>query len=75
MPWGFYIAQLTFLVGVAASAVVVVLPYYIHDVHEFGRLTIFGEFLAIPAVVLAMLFVLVDGWALILGTLASSFYS
>jgi molybdopterin-containing oxidoreductase family membrane subunit len=60
MPWGFYIAQLTFLVGVAASAVVVVLPYYLHDVKEFGRLTIFGEFLAIPAVILAMLFVFVD---------------
>jgi molybdopterin-containing oxidoreductase family membrane subunit len=60
MPWGFYIAQLTFLVGVAASAVVVVLPYHLHDVREFGRLTIFGEFLAIPAVILAMLFVLVD---------------
>jgi molybdopterin-containing oxidoreductase family membrane subunit len=60
MPWGFYIAQLTFLVGVAASAVVVVLPYYVHDVREFGRLTIFGEFLAIPAVIVAMLFVFVD---------------
>lgn len=60
MPWGFYIAQLTFLVGVAASAVVVVLPYYLHDVREFGRLTIFGEFLAIPAVIVAGLFVLVD---------------
>ena len=60
MPWGFYIAQLTFLVGVAASAVVVVLPYHLHDVKEFGRLTLFGEFLAIPAVILAMLFVLVD---------------
>jgi len=60
LPWGFYIAQLTFLVGVAASAVVVVLPYYLHDVREFGRLTIFGEFLAIPAVVVAMLFVFVD---------------
>ncbi|MDH3813549.1 MAG: polysulfide reductase NrfD [Acidobacteriota bacterium] len=60
MPWGFYIAQLTFLVGVAASAVVVVLPHYLHDVREFGRLTIFGEFLAIPAVVVAILFVFVD---------------
>jgi len=60
VPWGFYIAQLTFLVGVAASAVVVVLPYYLHDVREFGRLTIFGEFLAIPAVIIAMLFVFVD---------------
>jgi molybdopterin-containing oxidoreductase family membrane subunit len=60
IPWGFYIAQLTFLVGVAASAVVVVLPHYLHDVREFGRLTIFGEFLAIPAVIVAMLFVFVD---------------
>ena len=60
VPWGFYIAQLTFLVGVAASAVVVVLPYYLHDVHEFARLTIIGEFLAIPSVILAMLFVAVD---------------
>jgi molybdopterin-containing oxidoreductase family membrane subunit len=60
VPWGFYIAQLTFLVGVAASAVVVVLPYYLHDVREFGKLTIFGEFLAIPAVIVAMLFVFVD---------------
>ena len=28
VTWGFYIAQLTFLVGVAASGVMVVLPYY-----------------------------------------------
>ena len=27
ITWGFYIAQFTFLVGVAASAVMVVLPY------------------------------------------------
>ena len=26
VPWGFYIAQFTFLVGVAASAVMVVIP-------------------------------------------------
>jgi molybdopterin-containing oxidoreductase family membrane subunit len=31
VSWGFYIAQLTFLVGVAASAVMVVLPYYLHN--------------------------------------------
>jgi molybdopterin-containing oxidoreductase family membrane subunit len=60
VPWGFYIAQLTFLVGVAASAVMVVLPYYLHDFKEFGKLAILGEFLAIPAVVMCMLFVWVD---------------
>mgnify|MGYP001817270606 CR=1 FL=1 len=60
MPWGFYIAQLTFLVGVAASAVMVVLPYYLHDFKAFGRITILGELLAIPAVLLCILFVVVD---------------
>jgi molybdopterin-containing oxidoreductase family membrane subunit len=34
VSWGFYIAQLMFLVGVAASAVMVVLPYYLHDYNE-----------------------------------------
>ncbi len=60
VPWGFYIAQLTFLVGVAASAVMVVLPYYLHNYKAFGKITIFGEFLAIPAVIMCMLFVFVD---------------
>ena len=60
VPWGFYIAQLTFLVGIAASAVMVVLPYYLHDYKAFGKLAILGEFLAIPAVLMCMLFVLVD---------------
>ncbi len=60
VPWGFYIAQLTFLVGVAASAVMVVLPYYLHNFKAFGKMVILGEFLAISAVVMCMLFVFVD---------------
>jgi Ni/Fe-hydrogenase subunit HybB-like protein len=60
VPWGFYIAQFTFMVGVAASAVMVVLPYYLHDYKVFGKVTILGEFLAIPAVVVCMLFIFVD---------------
>jgi len=60
VTWGLYIAQLTFFVGVAASAVMVVLPYYLHDYKGFGKLTILGEFLAIPAVVMCMAFVFVD---------------
>jgi len=58
--WGFYIAQFTFLVGVAASAVMVVLPYYLHNYKAFGKMTILGEFLAIPAVIMCMLFIFVD---------------
>ncbi len=60
VTWGFYIAQLTFLVGVAASAVMVVLPYYLHDFKAFGRITILGEFLAIAAVTMCVIFVGVD---------------
>ena len=60
VSWGLYIAQFTFLVGVAASAVTVVLPYYLHDFKAFARMTILGEFLAIPAVVMCVLFILVD---------------
>jgi [DsrC]-trisulfide reductase subunit P len=60
VSWGLYIAQFTFLVGVAASAVMVVLPYYLHNYKEFGKITILGEFLAIPACIMCMLFITVD---------------
>lgn len=60
VTWGFYIAQFTFLVGVAASGVMVVLPYYLHDYKAFGKMTILGEFLAISSVLMCMLFVFVD---------------
>jgi len=60
VTWGFYIAQFTFLVGVAASAVMVVLPYYLHNYKAFGKLAVLGEFLAISAVTMCMLFIFVD---------------
>ena len=58
--WGFYIANFTFLVGVAAGGVMVVLPYYLHDYKAYGKITILGEFLAIAAIVMCLLFILVD---------------
>ena len=60
VSWGLYIGQLTYLVGVAASGVMVVLPYYLHDYKAFGRITILGEFLAIAAIIMCLLFVFVD---------------
>ena len=60
VTWGIYIAQFTFLVGVAASAVMVVLPYYLHDYKTFGRMVILGEGLAVSAVIMCMLFIFVD---------------
>jgi len=60
VSWGFYIAQLTYMVGVAAGGVMVVLPCYLHDYKAFGRITVLGEFLAIAALIVCMLSVVVD---------------
>lgn len=60
VSWGFYIAQFTFLVGVAAGGVMVVLPYYLHDYKAFGRITILGEFLAIAAIAMCLMFITAD---------------
>jgi len=60
VSWGFYIAQFTYLVGVAASGVMIVLPYYFHHYKKFKDLVIFGEFMAIGAVVMCLGFIVVD---------------
>ncbi len=60
VSWGFYISQFTFLVGVAASAVMLIIPYYLHDYKKFGKIVILGEFLAIAAVTMCILFIFVD---------------
>lgn len=60
VSWGFYIANFTYLVGVAAGGVMVVLPYYLHNYKAYGKITILGEFLAIASIVMCLLFILVD---------------
>ncbi|WDP90840.1 MAG: polysulfide reductase NrfD [Desulfobacter sp.] len=59
VSWGFYTAQMTFLVGVAAGGVMLVLPYYLHDYKVFGRITILGEFLAVASMVMCLTYLLV----------------
>jgi molybdopterin-containing oxidoreductase family membrane subunit len=60
VSWALYIAQFTFLVGVAASAVMLVIPYYLHDYKAFGKITILGEFLAVASVFMCLTFIIVD---------------
>jgi len=60
VSWGLYISQFTFLVGVAASAVMVAIPYYLHNYKKFGKIVILGEFLAVPSVIMCILFIFVD---------------
>ncbi|MCF8030229.1 MAG: polysulfide reductase NrfD [Desulfohalobiaceae bacterium] len=60
VSWGFYIAQFTYFVGVAASAVMLVLPLYLHNQKKFEKMVTLGEFMAVAAVVICMGFVVVD---------------
>lgn len=60
VTWGIYISQFTFLVGVAAGGLMLVLPYYLHHYKEFGRITILGEFMAIAAVAMCLMFIIAD---------------
>jgi Ni/Fe-hydrogenase subunit HybB-like protein len=60
VSWGFYISNFAFLVGIAAAAVILVMPTYIlHDV-DFKRAVLLGEALAVAALVMAIAFVVVD---------------
>lgn len=60
VSWGFYIANFTFGVGLAAGAVMMVIPAYVYDDEEMHDVVIFGELLAIAAIVASLLFVVVD---------------
>ncbi len=60
VSWGVYIANFTFLVGVAAAAVMMVIPVYIYNNEEMHDLVIFGELLAVAAIIMCLLFVTVD---------------
>lgn len=60
VSWGFYIANFTFLVGVAAGGVMVVIPYYLHDYERFHRITILGEFLAVASLIMCLMFIVAD---------------
>ena len=60
VSWGFYIGNFTFLVGVAAAAVVLVIPAYVYDWKPIREIVIYGELLAISAIVMCLMFVMVD---------------
>lgn len=60
VSWGLYIGNFTFLVGVAAAAVLLIIPAYIYDFGPIKEITVLGEILAISALLMCMLFVTVD---------------
>ncbi len=60
VSWGIYIANFTFLVGVAAAAVMMVIPGYLYDIKAVKGGVLIGELVAIGAIVMCLLFVVVD---------------
>jgi molybdopterin-containing oxidoreductase family membrane subunit len=60
VSWGLYISNFTFLVGVAAAAVMLILPAYIFKDPDFHRVVIIGECVAVGALVMCLTFILVD---------------
>jgi Ni/Fe-hydrogenase subunit HybB-like protein len=60
VSWGLYISCFTFLVGMAAAAVILVMPTYVLQDHDFKSAVLFGEALAVSALVAAIGFVVVD---------------
>ena len=60
VSWAFYVGNFTFLVGVAAAAVLLVIPAYVYDWGPIKEVVILGELLAISAITMCLLFILVD---------------
>lgn len=60
VSWGLYIANFTFLVGVAAAAVLLVIPAYLYHFKPIKEVVLFGEMLAVTAIAMCILFIMVD---------------
>ncbi len=60
VSWGLYIANFTFLVGLAAGGVMMVIPAYLYQDEDMHDVVIVGEIVAVAAIVMALLFVVAD---------------
>ncbi len=60
VSWGLYIANFTFMVGVAAGGVMMVIPAYLYHDKQMHDVVILGELLAVAAIVMCLMFVTAD---------------
>jgi molybdopterin-containing oxidoreductase family membrane subunit len=60
VSWGAYISNFTYLVGIAAAAVMLVIPAYVYKNEEMHKVVLFGELMAIAVIIMCLLFVIVD---------------
>jgi len=57
VSWGLYISNMAFLVGVAAAAVILVMPAYVLQDIDFSRAVLIAEGVAVSALVMCLAFV------------------
>lgn len=60
VSWGGYIANFTYLVGIAAAAVMLVIPAYLFKNKALHEVVLIGELLAIAVLIMCLLFVTAD---------------
>lgn len=60
VSWGLYIANFAFMVGMAAAAATLVIPVYVYKNRELRDLVIFAQLFAVAAIIMSLLFVVVD---------------
>jgi Ni/Fe-hydrogenase subunit HybB-like protein len=60
VSWAFYIGNFTFLVGIAAAAIMLVIPAYVYHWKPIREIVIFAELITICAVIMCISFVVVD---------------
>ncbi len=60
VSWGLYIANFTFMVGLAAGGVMMVIPAYLYHDRKMHDVVIIGELLAIAAIAMCLMFVMAD---------------
>jgi molybdopterin-containing oxidoreductase family membrane subunit len=60
VSWGLYLGNFTFLVGVAAAAVLLIIPAYLYDFGPIKEVVLVAEALAVSALIMCMLCVTVD---------------
>ena len=57
VSWGMYIANFAYLIGIAAAAVMLIIPAYIFHHGDIKRVVVIGEAMAIAACIMALLFI------------------
>ncbi len=60
VSWGLYIANFTFIVGLAAGGVMMVIPAYLYKDKDMHDTVIIGELLAVASIVMCLMFVIAD---------------